>query len=333
MSVDRLALLADARLPGDTRIIGLYILELGEGWHEVSHEQLRAVLAGGQSDETVRRHLRRLESAGWIEARKNTGRRPPKYRIREAHETPGGRLREALAGSLPHTCEGERDVSPTHTRGRENNPTPVRGKESLAPHTRGAEGPLPHIHEGHRGGRRGGQQLYTPREGDAAGAAGSAGAPGAGPVPEFDLHPRAEEVLAERADDLNGCRGALRDYLRTRVPTDRQYGYVRSVISWLDGMDASVFRLPSGSRAPPEDARKMLRVGLNELLGGAEEQMKRPLGDPGNLKTKISILCKQREDHVRSRNGRAREGDGADGGRRANPISGDREKRRRARHA
>lgn len=60
--IDRLALIADARLPGDARVMGLYILELGEGWHHVAHDDFRAIL-DGPSDETLRRHLRKEEES------------------------------------------------------------------------------------------------------------------------------------------------------------------------------------------------------------------------------------------------------------------------------
>jgi hypothetical protein len=108
--------------------------------------------------------------------------------------------------------------------------------------------------------------------------------------------PIAESALAaidSRATDFNGCRSAVTDYLARRVPTNRQHGWVFTVAGWFDGIDASVFKYPTGMKAPPAEWPKVMAAGLNELMATDESRMSRPVGDPGNLKTKIQILLKQ----------------------------------------
>lgn len=120
-------------------------------------------------------------------------------------------------------------------------------------------------------------------------------------VPPLDE--RTENALNQHGKKLEGCRGALRDYLRANVPTPtRRYAYVHTIATWLDGGDPNVWRLADGSGLPPPERPAMLAAALNELAAGDEAKMKRPAGDPANLRTKINVLLKQRGDHER-RNG------------------------------
>lgn len=85
---EQLALLADARLPAAARIIGL-ILSLGpdEGM-ELAWDDVRAFFGptDPESDDTIRRLMRRLEATGWV--RRTTGGRghSDTFRILDQHE-------------------------------------------------------------------------------------------------------------------------------------------------------------------------------------------------------------------------------------------------------
>ena len=133
------------------------------------------------------------------------------------------------------------------------------------------------------------------------------------PIVPPKLDDRTEKALDQHAGKLTGCRGALRDYLTANVPTPtRRYAYVHTIATWLDGGDPNVWRLADGSGLPPPERPALLATALNELAAGDEKMMKRPIGDPANLRTKINILLRQRNDHER-RNG----GTGHNGGRAA----------------
>jgi hypothetical protein len=109
-----------------------------------------------------------------------------------------------------------------------------------------------------------------------------------------------DERTAAVVDRLAGCRGALTDYLLAAVPDPtRRYSYAQTVASWMAGMDPSVWRLPGGALLPAPDRPGMLAASLNELAAGDERMMKRPVGDPANLRTKLNVNLKKRQDHER----------------------------------
>jgi len=110
------------------------------------------------------------------------------------------------------------------------------------------------------------------------------------------LDPKADEAIERHGEKLAGCRGALRDYLAQRVHPPRQYAYVQKIAGWLDGLDPSVFRLPDGTTLPADGRTGLLADALNDLAASDERCMKRPAGDPANLRTKISVLLAQRCD-------------------------------------
>jgi hypothetical protein len=127
------------------------------------------------------------------------------------------------------------------------------------------------------------------------------------------LDDRTEAAFDRFANQLSGCRGALRDYLSATVPTPtRRYSYVNTVVSWLDGADQSVWRLPDGSSLPATERPRLLAAALNEMAAGDERKMKRPVGDPGNLKTKINILLQQRSRTNERTDRKPRAGGGGD---------------------
>lgn len=111
-------------------------------------------------------------------------------------------------------------------------------------------------------------------------------------VPPFaSVAPDAEAAIVASGDQLRGCRGSLRDYLVRCVPSRRQYGYVQVVRAWRDGA-GNVFRRPDGSTVPPTEQNAVLAEALNDLSASDEAKMKRPVGDPANLRTKINVLLK-----------------------------------------
>lgn len=109
-----------------------------------------------------------------------------------------------------------------------------------------------------------------------------------------NLSPLALKALGDHQELLRGCRGALRDYLLLRVPTDRQYPYVQSLAGWMNGLDPTVWMLPDGAQLDPASRPGMLASALNELLATDERKMKRPEGEPSNLRTKLQVLLRKR---------------------------------------
>lgn len=115
------------------------------------------------------------------------------------------------------------------------------------------------------------------------------------PTEPFDpsLSLPAMDAMAKASEKLSGCRGALRDYLRARVPLDRQYGYVQSVVVWIDNPLAT-FRRPDGTAVPPDERTQLLAVALNEMSATDETKRKHAAGDPSNLKTKLGFVIRDR---------------------------------------
>lgn len=261
MTCDYLALLADARLPGDARIMALIILVMGNGWHEVTHDQFRAFLPYGPSDETIRRHLRHLEGSGWLETKTNTGRRPPQYRVRlRAEAGPFGGVRDALLASIIPLLP----------------PTDV-GQTSSMPPTPEGQNPLPHSPVG--------QRHSTPLPSGAEAPTTTAAIKEDGCC--YSLDPKAAEIVS--GDLFRGCRGALRDYLKLRVATEVQPGYVQRLAMVLNGADQSWWRNRKGDGIPEKRRTSMLAMALNELAGGTEvgEHYRDRPGNIGNLRTKV----------------------------------------------
>jgi hypothetical protein len=131
-------------------------------------------------------------------------------------------------------------------------------------------------------------------------------------VPPASLDERTAAVV----EQMNGCRGALTDYLLARVPDPtRQYSFAQSVASWMNGADVTPWRLPNGGLLPEDERPGMLATALNELAASDERKMARGVGDPGNLRTKLNINLKKRTDHERTgkatgTHGRATAGEG-----------------------
>lgn len=312
-------LLADSRLSDTARVIAMHVLTQEpdeDGFVPLAYDELRPILHGIPSSETVGRHVRMLEGCGWLDRRPGGRGNADRFRLDPARDTP-------------------LNIAPPSEPGPINNSPPLEpGSKIDSPHSQGgAKSPV-------GGDYRGGKKVEVVVEGrreppltpplDRSGASGGGRDRGGfGPI-----DPRADEVIVRLADRLNGCRGALTDYLEHRVPQARQYGYVQSVVTWLDGGDPSVFRKPSGDRVPSDEVTGLLATAFNELLSTDEALMKRPVGDPGNLRTKISVLVQQRyaDRPPRTASGSPKRS-GAPAPSEPNPYTGDKSRRRGGTHA
>lgn len=123
------------------------------------------------------------------------------------------------------------------------------------------------------------------------------------------LDVKALRAIEQAGDRLSGCRGALRDYLQSRVPQDHQYAYVQAVVSWIDN-PLTTFRQPDGSAVPASERTKMLAVALNEMAATDEGGRKYKTGDPINLRNKLSAVIRSTFESVRQK------ATGTDGGKR-----------------
>lgn len=241
-------LLCDQSLTDAARIIGLRMAALEDDWHELAPDDFAKMVSGYPRADAVRRHLRQLEMAGYIE-RKIGGR---------GHSDSFRFIASDVSTSLKtDRLESKPDANDLDSRFDSTLSAPVV------------------------------------EEGD--------GVTDKPPSSPFQLSERVEAAFTKHAEVLAGCRGALRDYLRDNVPTDsRRYAYVQSVASWMADADPSVWRLRDGGLLPKDERPSTLAAALNEIAAGDERTMKRPVGDPGNLKTKINILLKQRGQNGRS---------------------------------
>jgi hypothetical protein len=241
MTDTELAILTDASLSTDARIVALVLLQRGDGWHEVSSDVACDMLSNEATPDRARRAIHQLERRGTLERRAGGRGHADSFRIKVT-ENPQPKIK-VTDFPQPKTVKVTDSTQPKATV--------VEDDDEVRP-------PI---------------------------------------VPLAGLEPRTEAVVAL----LNGCRGAVRDYLIAHVPSaPRQYAYAQTVRSWMDDADPSVWRLPDGSSLPKPERAKALAAALNEMAAGEERKMKRPVGDPANLKTKLNINLKQRQAHERS---------------------------------
>lgn len=275
--IDRIALLADTRLPPDARIIGLFVMELGDGWHEIPRDQIGA-LTDGLSEETIRRHIRRLESTGWLETNTKTGRRPTQYRTIPMSDSGNiAPLRQAIANRfadlLPLAHEGDTVLPLTHEGQTKSLPLVHEGQKPSTPHPRGVD-----VHVVVEEGGRSRKEEARARD--------------AG----HEIDERVVQHIEADGTDLTGFRSALFDYLAARVQTDRQWPYVCTVRTWLQGSTAA----PRGlGKLDREEQVLMIASALNELLQDDELQYRSARGQIGStntLRTKIEYLLKRRTE-------------------------------------
>lgn len=116
MGFDPSPLMTDARLSDSARVLGFYIASLGEGEHELSHDELAALLHGCPNTDTVGRHMRMLIVHRYVERTSPGGRGSPRYRWLST-------LEKSRAESQPAKNHGENGSMPANFRGESRPPT------------------------------------------------------------------------------------------------------------------------------------------------------------------------------------------------------------------
>lgn len=254
-------MMADNSLSDAARVIGFALAAMGDAWHEVPRDEFAKIAHGFPSGETIAKHLRQLELREYIERKAGGRGHPDNFRfVFRSVENPVPKTEtETLDGS----DSSGKNTAPKDSSGKNTAPIALSSGEFTAAKT----------------------TVVVDRE------IGSSRTP---VVPLDDLTTRALETHDQL---LTGLRGSLRDYLAARVPEKCRYGYVQTVAGWLNGMDGSVFRVSDGGRLQADEQRKLLANALNDLMATDEATMKRPVGDPGNLRTKLNVLLKMRTDN------------------------------------
>lgn len=266
---DRVArMLLDNSLSDTARVLGVWIASWGEELREVSPDEFARIAHGWPSPDTIARHIRQLRVAGYIEQKAGGRGHSDRFRFR---------LSTAIQGVSKDRTESE----PGSICGIDATNDP---DVSLSTDTQG------------------GPKLWVGVGGVTDDVEEGEEPPVVPHRPEPALSIDAERALAEHGELLAGCRGALRDYLRQRVPLERQFGYVMTVVGWRNGI-SKAFRKPDGTSALASEQNAILADALNDLAASDEAQMSRPLGDPANLRTKINVLLRQANDPPRPANG------------------------------
>ena len=253
MTEAQLALMSDTRLSSRARFVGVFISALdspSEHGPEIPSDLFESLF--GHSWDVLRRDVKALEKAGWIERKTQTGKgHSPAYRFLDHAKTPPYQdLRCAFLHTLSDSLGGSVVLKDFSIGGTVvlNDTVVVDDKEVVV-------------------------------------------------VGERAREKSEDEILV-------GCRGSLRDYLAGSVPPPRQYQYVQTLIGWLGGTDASVWKKPDGSSVAPEKRTALLAAALNELGASDETKYKRPVGDPANLKTKMNVILRQAYQPSRDGGGR-----------------------------
>lgn len=252
-------LLDDTRLSREARLMALHLVRLGDGEHQVSTQDWQRVLGAGPRGvakrQSIAQYMQELEVLGWIRRREG-GSGSPYYQL------------------LP-SPQGTPAASPVPSGD-------ARGASAPVPSGDASGSPVPS-----------GDTLPSPQ-----------GTP-AGPLLLQDifvvsdsrtrtreqLHPDAEHAIEGAEGVLNGCRGALRDYLAARVKPERQYGYVQRLVTSLQGADEFMWADKTG-RKLTEGRTGILAAALNELIAGSEvgEHFSDPPGGFSNLRSMVRYL-------------------------------------------
>ena len=253
-------LMADHALPDAARVVGYHIAthDTGEGV-EMRHEVVAALLHGWPGEDKVRATLRVLRLAGYAERR------------------PGGRDH----GDTYHWTGDRVGVQP-HSKDRVGmEPHPKSDIESgSGPTLSDSVGVQPHskLHD----------VVVDDGVVDVEGVAHAH-------AKRYGLDPRVRDLLdnpTEDAPPLNGCRGAIVDYLEGRVMGPGQVGYVRSIQAWLRGGSGTP-RGRYGGLLDVRDPIHLIATGLNDLLTEDETKYRSGRGQVGviaTLRTKLSVL-------------------------------------------
>lgn len=287
MKRDQARLLADTRLSPAAVVLGLRISALGAGEHRLDADQLSAMLQRSPSRNTVSALIRELRLHGYVDQVQGGGNgRGAAYQWLGGNPIPAQPVvqessEEASGGPILH-----------NTLGMNGNHAQPIGQEGVHAHHTVQEAP-----SRARAAVGGGEGVVV-------------NPPVVPPVVED-----AETAIANN-EILAGCRGAMRDYLRQRVPQHRQVGFVWSAVGWLNS-NGFAWLNDEGTLTPPDVRPGLLANALNQLLASDEKGYKAPVGDPRNLLQKLRIICGQHGIERKS-NGHREPASGAGTGRGGN---------------
>lgn len=258
------AILDDRGLSREARLMAMHLCRLGPGEHEVSTEDWQRVLGrtassrGYPKRHTIATHTKELELAGWV-TRKDGGIGSPRYSL----QSPPGTVEQSgyRTGPVPQ---------PATVPGGDGRGGPA------------GDGRIPLV------APPGTVDVRVVVEEEEVGEEEDAREVGG-----YSLVPSVESIVDQPGDDgrplLEGCRGALLDYLRARVMGPGQIGYVRSLQAWLRGGSGT----PRGL-LDVDDPPHLLATALNDLLTEDERKYKSGRGQVGviaNLRTKVEVLA------------------------------------------
>lgn len=286
------SIVSDTRLTSDAVRVVLHVATKGKGPHPISHLDF-TILLNHTSDKRVRAAVRLAVEAGYVD--RQIGGRGKVDRFA---------FRVAPTDTLSDPKEAPKDplrVAPTDTLSGESTQKPAELRVPQGGTLRLSLPPTGNLSQ-HRvppGATLKGLGYIKESLEEVVDVSA-----GARERSDFSIGEN-EKFSGEKAIDINaeilkGCRGALRDYLDIKVgdPT-RQYGYVQTVVGWLQGTDPKLWTTPAGDTIQPNERAPLLAEALNDLLGSDESRMARPVGDPGNLRTKTSVLVTMRASRER----------------------------------
>lgn len=246
------AILLDARLSREARIMGAHLHFMGAGDHKVSTEDWQRLLGASRGGPPKRQSIAgwaaELELYGYV-AKRSGGVGSPIFTVPQ--EDGKGKL-----ATVPQR-DGSRSTVP-------QGDTLQSSRRTVEPHVVVVEDVVV------------GDVVEDARE------------------RRYSLDPRVREILDAPDGDapaLNGCRGAVVDYLEGRVMGPSQVGYVRSIQAWLRGGSGTPRGLLDVS-----DPVHIIATALNDLLTEDETKYKSGRGQVGviaNLRAKLSVLIAQ----------------------------------------
>ena len=205
-TMDLTDVIQDARLtPAACRVV-LFVATKGEGWHEVSHSEWAALL-NHPGEKKLSATLKLAQEFDYLERRAGGRGHSPNYRLSPAITADLSKDSPADSTGLSETAEDSPAETAGLNEGGEDSPAEMEGLSA----DRSADS------AGLRGDSRGEEEVVLSHEDEVGGGAGAAR------EEEPELHPRAQALLDRKEEQLNGCRGALRDYLDLRVDPARQY--------------------------------------------------------------------------------------------------------------
>lgn len=255
MTSDQLALLGDTRLPSAARLIGFLISQHPNGL-QATKSELAAIVGPSEaaSDDTIGRHLKRLEASGWIRREAGGRGHPDRYFLIATHQcganSPAPALRSAFRAALSNT---------TPSGAALNGDSPGTGAVLSPPVV---------VEE---------EEEVVEEEEETREA--------------FEIDEKVQGLIDREESDVVGLRDSLVDYLTDRVQTDRQWGYVSSIRSWFDGSPSAPRGL---QRLEPIEQRKLVAAALNELLQTDEvsefRSARGKVGEISTLRTKVEYL-------------------------------------------